>query len=763
MYTRILHTSFLFFISFGVVAQTPCVNGMAGPYPCEYIDLLSFVDGDDLGGGSMNDIWGWVDPLDGAEYVLLGRTSGTSFLDITDPVNPIYLGELPTATQSSTWRDIKVYNNYAFIVSEAGGHGMQIFDLTHLRDITSPPLLFEEDALYSGWGNAHNIVINESTGRAYGVGTNTFEGGLHIVDISDPLNPTLIGDFSEDGYTHDAQVVNYAGPDTNFQGKEIAFACNENTVTIADVTDASNTSLISSTGYPGAFYTHQGWLTEDHRYFLSNDELDEQNLGINTTTFIWDMLDLSAPVIIGTFVSSTSAIDHNMYTHNGFVYQSNYRAGLRILDTENIANGTLEEVAYFDLYPSSDAAQFNGTWSNYPYFPSGVIAVSHIEEGLYLLGVSTNLNDLGCMDPEACNFDPSALEDNGSCLGFNICGGCENEALFCVGCSDPEACNFDSTATVDDGSCVGFNICGGCENEALFCLGCTDIDACNFSTEATIDDSTCFIIIPPIPQTTIQEDVGVVFQNEPGTFWYESETASEPITISESFEMPFELFPQTIWAANSDGEWDAVGGEAEPDFNNGQYHDNNGFWLEFDVFEPVVFESVDVYAQENDLQSIQILDTDGNLFAEVFQEVLEGWNEFVIDIELPAGAGYGLRAGNNTPLLWRDAPDADIDFPYEIGSLASIVSTTITSNNQYNYYYFFYNWRMRSANPCISERVEFNVILDTSGNIDIEEQEVSRTLVKIIDQLGREVNEVLGQMVFYIYDDGSAKKVFVVD
>ena len=156
---------------------------------------------------------------------------------------------------------------------------MQIFDLTNLRDIISPPLLFEEDTLYSGWGNAHNIVINESTGRAYGVGTNTFEGGLHIVDISDPLNPSLIGDFSEDGYTHDAQVVNYAGPDTNFQGKEIAFACNENTVTIADVTDASNTTLISSTGYPGAFYTHQGWLTEDHRYFLSNDELDEQNLG----------------------------------------------------------------------------------------------------------------------------------------------------------------------------------------------------------------------------------------------------------------------------------------------------------------------------------------------------------------------------------------------------------------------------------------------------------------------------------------------------
>ena len=725
MYTRLLYSVFLFFSSLGAIAQTPCINGMAGPYPCENINLLSFVDNGDLGGGSMNDIWGWVDPLDSAEYVLLGRSNGTAFLDITDPVNPIYLGNLPTATLSSTWRDIKVYNNYAFIVSEAGEHGMQIFDLTNLRDIESPPLLFEEDAHYSGWGNAHNIVINESTGRAYGVGTNTFSGGLHIVDISDPLNPTLIGDFSEDGYTHDAQVVSYSGPDTNFQGKEIAFACNENTVTIVDVTDASNTTLISSTGYSGSAYTHQGWLTEDHRYFLSNDELDEQGSGINTTTFIWDMIDLSSPEIIGTFVSSTSAIDHNLYTHNGYVYQSNYTSGLRILDTENIANANLEEVAYFDVYPSNNSAQFDGTWSNYPYFPSGVIAVSHIQEGLFLLGLAGELSDLGCTDSEACNYDPSAIEDDGSCLGFNICGGCENEELFCV--------------------------------------GCTDIDACNYSLDATIDDSTCFIIAPPLPQTITQEDVGVIFQNEPGTFWYESETASDPISISESFEMSFELFPQTIWAANSNGEWGVVGGEEEPDFNNGQYHDNNGYWLLFDVFESVVFESVEVYSEQSAMHSILVLDTDGTVFSEVFQELDEGWNEFILNVEIPAGEGYGLRAGNDEPYLWRDAPNADLNYPYEIGSLASIVSTTVSSNNQLNYYYFFYNWRMHSANPCLSERVEFNVILDPSGNIEIDDQEVSRKLVKIIDQLGREVNEVLGQIVFYIYDDGTAEKVFLVE
>ena len=673
----------------------------------------------------MNDIWGWVDPLDSAEYVIIGRSSGASFIDVTDPVNPIYLGNLPTETSNSTWRDIKVYNNYAFIVSEANGHGMQIFDLTNLRDIESPPLLFEEAAHYSGWGRAHNLVINESSGRAYGVGTDTFSGGLHILDISDPLNPVAIGDFSEDGYTHDAQVVNYSGPDTNYQGREIAFACNENTVTVVDVTDPDDAALISSNGYAGSSYTHQGWLTEDHRHFICNDELDEQYDGINTTSFIWDMMDLSAPELIGTFVSSTQAIDHNLYTHNGLVYQSNYRAGLRILDTENIANANLVEVGYFDVYPANNSAQFNGTWSNYPYFPSGVIAVSHIEEGLFLLGLAGELSDLGCTDPEACNYDSTAIEDNGSCLGFNICGGCENEALFCV--------------------------------------GCTDLSACNYNLEATIDDGTCFLIEAPAPQTIVQEDEAVVFQNGPGTFWYDSSTALDPISIGDSLVMSFESFPQTVWVANSDGEWDVTGGEDEPDFNNGQYHDNNGYWLLFDVYEAVILESVEVYAEESAVHSIIIIDTDGAVLAEVFQALDAGFNEFSLDVEIPAGEGYGLRSGNESPYLWRDAPNADLNFPYAIGSLASIVSTTVSSENQYNYYYFFYNWRMHSADPCLSSRVEFNVLIDPSNNVEINRENVKRELVKIVDQLGREIQPSKGQVVFYIYSDGTAEKKFIAE
>ena len=434
-------------------AQSPCVNGLAaGLYPCDNIDLYATMGVNQVGGGDMNDIWGWTDPLDGKEYVLLGRTNGTAFIDISNPTSPVYLGNLNTNTVSSLWRDVKVYGNYAFIVSEAGGHGMQVFDLTKLRNVTNPPVNFSADAVYTGFGNAHNIVINEAKARAYGVGTNTASGGLHIVDISNPLNPTILGTFSQDGYTHDAQVVTYIGPDAQYQGKEIAFACNENTITIVDVDDPTDATLISTEGYSGSAYTHQGWLTEDHKYFVVGDELDEQQSGVNTRTYFFNVEDLNNPFLAGTYTATTSAIDHNLYIKDGIAYQSNYRAGLRMLDVSNAPNA--EEVGFFDLYPSSDAASFNGTWSNYPYFASGVVAVSHIEEGLFLLMPDLPepcTESCGCTDATACNYDASASNDDGSC------------DFSCYGCTNSEACNYDATATIDNGSCFLPDPGFGCE------------------------------------------------------------------------------------------------------------------------------------------------------------------------------------------------------------------------------------------------------------------------------------------------------------
>ena len=361
-----------------------CISGLADGYACESIDLKAFLDITEMGGSTAteaNDIWGWTDATTGNEYALVGLTTGTAFVDVSDPENPLYLGSLATQTFSSLWRDIKVYNDHAFIVSEASDHGMQVFDLTQLRTVTSPPVTFSNSAFYNGFGNAHNIVINEDSGFAYSVGSNTCAGGLHMVDISDPLNPTDAGCFSTDGYTHDAQCVMYNGPDTDHTGKEVCINSNEDTITIVDVSDKNNPVQLSRIGYPNSAYVHQGWFTEDQRYFYQNDELDEA--GGNTRTLIWDLEDLDDPFLSSDYFGPTTAIDHNLYVKDDLVYESNYTAGLRILDITDPLNPV--EIGFFDTYPANNGASFNGAWSSYPFFESGIVIVNSIEDGLFVL------------------------------------------------------------------------------------------------------------------------------------------------------------------------------------------------------------------------------------------------------------------------------------------------------------------------------------------------------------------------------------------
>lgn len=413
------------------VAQTPCVGGTAGSYACNGYDLQSHIPLSTFNAGGANDSWGWADPLDGKEYAIMGLEGGTAFIDISDPVNPIYLGMLPSQTGSSTWRDVKVYSNYAFVVSEAGGHGIQIFDLTRLRNVANPPETFNNDAHYDGFGSAHNIVINEDTGYAYGVGTNTFNGGTHFVNIQDPLNPVAAGGFGGDGYVHDAQVVTYNGPDSDYTGSELLIASSgsEQVLSIVDITDKSNPQSISTMSYTDAGYTHQGWFTEDQRYFLLGDEFDESNEGYNTRTVVFDLNDLDNPQFSFNFYGTTPAIDHNGYVKGDVYYLSNYAAGLRVLDISDIGNGTMSEVGFFDTYSDNNNASYNGVWNVYPYFDSGNIMINDRQYGFFLVKASAPDNE----DPVAvCQNFTASLDENGEVVvsGDDVDGGSTDNSGF---------------------------------------------------------------------------------------------------------------------------------------------------------------------------------------------------------------------------------------------------------------------------------------------------------------------------------------------
>ena len=380
--------------------QIDCEDGkVAGLFPCDNVDLISMVSTGDLvhdRGANLNDIWGWEDPKTGTEYVLAGRTDGVSFIDISDPGHPVIVGQLMRTEGSpgSWWRDIKVYKDHAFIVADgAGEHGMQIFDLKQLRDVDAAdmPVEFEESAHYDRLASSHNIIINEESGFAYAIGSRSggegCGGQLHMMDIHDPLNPQFVGCYTHPDYggTHDAQCVIYRGNDAAYRGREICLNSNGSALIIADVTDKSDPRTVAVATYPKTAYTHQGWLSEDHNYFYMNDELDEMNKIVDRTrTLIWDVSDLEEPTLVKEFYHDNGASDHNLYIRGNFMYQSNYQSGLRILDISDPENPVA--VGYFDTAPyADDTFGFAGSWSNYPYFKSGIIAISSQAEGIFLV------------------------------------------------------------------------------------------------------------------------------------------------------------------------------------------------------------------------------------------------------------------------------------------------------------------------------------------------------------------------------------------
>jgi len=376
--------------------EVECQDGTADEYPCQNADLLSHLSISDLGGSSstqINDVWGWTDPQTNTEYALVGRTDGVAFVDVSTPTEPVYVGELPTHSGSSTWRDLKVYKGHAFVVSEAAGHGMQVFDLTQLRtvDPSDQPVTFAETAHYDEVGSAHNIVINTETGFGYIVGGNgtgtTCGGGLHMMNLETPTAPVFVGCFTDPsagtGYTHDAQCTVYQGPDPDYQDREVCFNANEDALNVADVSDKNNPATITNATYPLIGYVHQAWLTEDHRYLYVDDELDElEGLVSQTRTLVFDVTDLDSPELVTSYSGATGAIDHNQYIAGSYSYQANYASGLRILDVASPESP--EEVAYFDTYAAGNPTSFSGAWSTYPFFDDMVL-VSSIGEGLFVV------------------------------------------------------------------------------------------------------------------------------------------------------------------------------------------------------------------------------------------------------------------------------------------------------------------------------------------------------------------------------------------
>ena len=403
------------------------LNGKEYEFECDGYDLMGYISLDEMNADSGNDSWGWTDSSTGKEYALMGLDNGTGIIDISIPTSPLYLGKIPTATEPSSWRDLKVFNDHVFIVSEAEGHGMQVFDLKQLRGLNIKKN-FTADYTYTGYGQAHNIAINIETGYAYtagsGVAGNGRPGfGIHALNISDPSSPVLELQLPDFGYSHDAQIINYKGPDSDYFDKEIYVGSNETKVVFVDVTDKTNPQLISEFFYDDE-YTHQAWLTEDHSFALLGDELDELDkstqpwslkTNVQTRTIVIDIRDLDNPTLHFNYLSDTEAIDHNGYVLGSNYYLASYTSGMRVIDIINIEQKSFSEVGFFDTHADNhdhnlikntsnvwsdpgdhdgkkgqEIEAFNGAWNVYPFFKSENIIISDINSGLFIVKKKAN-------------------------------------------------------------------------------------------------------------------------------------------------------------------------------------------------------------------------------------------------------------------------------------------------------------------------------------------------------------------------------------
>lgn len=313
-------------------------NGNFNPYPAD----------------DYSDIWGYVDSL-GNEYALMGVFTGTTI---------VRLGGLSLFNESafipgpnSIWRDIKVHDHYAYIVTEGSGSGsgLQIVDLSALPDTAILVSTYS-----STFTRAHNIFIED--GFAYVVGASG-SGGIHILDLSDPVNPVETAYYSASGYVHDV----YVWSDT-------LVACAEDSYDLVDVTDKVNPQKISeSPSLPGR-YAHSGWMTEDKKYFVACEEFNVDDITI------WNLEDRTNWELVADFELPGSSPVHNVFVRGNYAHISYYAEGYVVLDISDPENPVL--VDKFDTDPINSSG-YNGAWGCYPFLPSGKIIVSDISTGLY--------------------------------------------------------------------------------------------------------------------------------------------------------------------------------------------------------------------------------------------------------------------------------------------------------------------------------------------------------------------------------------------
>jgi choice-of-anchor B domain-containing protein len=319
-----------------------CGTGFLMAQGSPNVQLLAHVN--DYPSEGYSDCWGYVAP-DGREYALLGVRNGTSILDITDTNNVTEVVFIPSA--SSTWKDIKTYQHYAYVVTEASG-GMQIIDLSDLPNSATVV------GTVTDFQSSHNIYIDVPNAIIYIEGNNS--NPVYAYSLADPVNPTFLSSFGIE--CHDI-----------FARDNIAYISegSSGSIGIYDLNNPTQPVLLQRLQIPSAGYVHNAWLTDDSHYMMTTEET------IGKTIKMWDISDLNN-ITFTDDILAPGQLAHNAHIKGKYAYVSHYSDGLRIYDISDPYN--IVEAGYYDTADD---------WGAYPFFASGKILISDIDDGLYVV------------------------------------------------------------------------------------------------------------------------------------------------------------------------------------------------------------------------------------------------------------------------------------------------------------------------------------------------------------------------------------------
>ncbi len=312
---------------------------------------------------ALSNIGGYVDSL-GNEYALVGYESGLSIVNVSDPANPVIAFSVP-GTQS-TWREVKTWQNYAYVTTEGCCNGLQIINLGYLPDSISVKQWKGNGSIAGQLETIHALHIEDA--HVYLFGSNLFNGSALIADLADPWNPDYKG-HTPGTYIHDGYVR-----------ADVLYSAHiyDGYFSVFDVSNKSNPILLATQSTPTQF-THNTWLNDAGNVLFTTDENSNSYLGAYDISNLNNIIELDRVQL----TPGSGSIIHNTHNLNDYEIVSWYKDGIAIVDVSRPENMIV--TGHYDTYPQGSGNGFSGAWGVYPYLPSGNLVVSDINNGLFVL------------------------------------------------------------------------------------------------------------------------------------------------------------------------------------------------------------------------------------------------------------------------------------------------------------------------------------------------------------------------------------------